>query len=57
VKVVDTFGEESHKPIVYPVAPIAASTNPAAKDFLSFLMGSEAQEVFKKAGFTVLAGS
>lgn len=57
VKVIDTFGEESHKPIVYPVAPIAASTNPAAKDFLSFLIGAEAQDVFRKAGFTVLAGS
>lgn len=57
VKVVDTFAEESHKPIIYPVAPIAASTNPATRDFLSFLMGAEAQQVFRKAGFTVLAGS
>ena len=57
VKVIDTFGEESHKPIVYPVAPIAASKNTATKDFVGFLKGPEATEVFKKAGFTVMAGS
>jgi len=57
VKVVDTFGEQSHAPIVYPVAPVAASTTPEARDFLSFLLGAEAQSVFKAAGFTVLAGS
>jgi molybdate transport system substrate-binding protein len=57
VKVVDTFGEESHKPIVYPVAPIATSKNPATKEFFEFLRGPEATEVFKQAGFTVMAGS
>jgi molybdate transport system substrate-binding protein len=57
VKIVDTFGEDSHKPIVYPVAPIAASKNPATKQLLDFLKGPEAAEVFKKAGFTLIAGS
>jgi molybdate transport system substrate-binding protein len=57
VKIVDTFGEDSHKPIIYPVAPVAASTKAEAKDFLSFLNGDFAQAVFKQAGFTVLAGS
>jgi molybdate transport system substrate-binding protein len=57
VKVVDLFAEESHKPIIYPVAPVAASANVANKDFLSFLISAEAQNVFKEAGFTVLAGS
>lgn len=57
VKVVDTFGEESHKPIVYPVAPITASKHASTKDLLDFLRGPEATEVFKKAGFTVDAGS
>jgi molybdate transport system substrate-binding protein len=57
VRIVDIFGEESHKPIIYPVAPVAASENGAAQQFLSFLMGAEAQAVFRKAGFTVLAGS
>ncbi len=57
VKVVDTFGEESHKPIVYPAAPIAASKNPATREFFDFLRGADAAEVFKKAGFTLIAGS
>lgn len=57
VKVIDTFGEESHKPIVYPAAPIAASKSPATKAFFDFLRGPEATEVFKKAGFTVMAGA
>lgn len=57
VKVVDVFGDESHKPIIYPVAPIAASANPATEDFLFFLMSAEAQQVFRRAGFTILAGS
>ncbi len=57
VKVIGIFPEESHAPIIYPIAPIAASTNVSAQDFLSFLNGSEAQAIFKQAGFTVLAGS
>ncbi|MDO6962666.1 molybdate ABC transporter substrate-binding protein [Rhizobium alvei] len=57
VKVVDTFGEESHKPIVYPVAPVAASANGATGGFVSFLKEPEAQAIFKDAGFTVLAGT
>jgi molybdate transport system substrate-binding protein len=57
VKVIDTFPEESHAPIVYPVAPVAASANPATQEFLSFLMSAEAQAVFKEAGFTILASS
>jgi molybdate transport system substrate-binding protein len=57
VEVVDAFGEESHKPIVYPAAPIAASKNPAAMAFFDFLRGPEAVEIFRKAGFTVMAGS
>lgn len=57
VKVVDYFGEESHKPIVYPAAPIAASKSPATKEFFDFLRGAEATDVFKKAGFTVMAGT
>ena len=57
VRIVDTFADDSHAPIIYPVAPIAASTKREAKDFLSFLAGAEAQAVFRQAGFTVLAGS
>lgn len=57
VKLVDTFGEESHSPIVYPVAPVAASTNPEKDAFLKFLLGPEAGRIFKDAGFTTLVSS
>lgn len=57
VKVVDTFGEESHSPIVYPVAPVAASSNPATDAFMKFLLGPEAATIFKDAGFSALVSS
>lgn len=57
VKVVDFFGEDSHSPIVYPVAPVDASANPAKDAFVKFLLGPEATKIFKDAGFTTLAAS
>ena len=57
VKVVDVFGEDSHSPIIYPVAPVEASANPAKDEFVKFLVGPEAATIFKDAGFTTLASS
>jgi molybdate transport system substrate-binding protein len=54
VQVVANFPEASHKPIVYPAAVIAASTNPDAQTFLAFLFSKEAQLIFKENGFTLL---
>ncbi len=54
VKVVDTFPEDSHPPVVYPVALTASSTNPEAKAFLAFLSSPDAAKVFEDEGFTVL---
>lgn len=54
VKVVDTFPEDSHPPIVYPVALTATSSNPEAKAFLAFLSTADAAKVFEDEGFTVL---
>jgi molybdate transport system substrate-binding protein len=52
VKVVATAPDESHSPVVYPVAVIKASRNPiGAKDFEAFLLGPQARNVFKKYGF------
>ena len=51
VKVVGTFPENSHPPVVYPVA-LTRSASPAARRFLTFLEGSEARAIFEKAGFT-----
>jgi molybdate transport system substrate-binding protein len=54
VKVVDTFPEDSHKPIIYPVAQLTGSTAPLAADFLSFLKSPSAIALFEKAGFKIL---
>lgn len=55
VKVLGTFPADSHPPIVYPVALIAASTNPDAKAFLEFLESDAAKPAYTKQGFTIVA--
>jgi molybdate transport system substrate-binding protein len=50
VRVVDFFPEDSHPPIVYPVA-VTAQARPAARQFVEFLQSSAAQEAFKRNGF------
>jgi molybdate transport system substrate-binding protein len=54
VKIVGLFPDASHPKIVYPGAVVAASKNPEAAAFLTFLKGAEASAVFKKYGFIVL---
>jgi molybdate transport system substrate-binding protein len=54
VRVVGTFPEESHPPIVYPVAVTASSSDPAAADFVAYLRSPPAKAAFTKQGFTVL---
>ena len=55
VKVIGTFPADSHPPIVYPVALIAASTNPDAKAFLEYLESDAAKPAYIKQGFTIVA--
>lgn len=54
VKVVATFPEETHPPIIYPVALTRDSAHPDALAFLGYLRGSSARGAFEKQGFTVL---
>lgn len=54
VKVIATFPEDSHPPIVYPVAVTKDSANPDAQAFLTWLRSAGAKPVFEKQGFTVL---
>ena len=54
VKVVDTFPEDSHKPIIYPIAQLTGSKAPLAADFLAYLKSPEATVLFDKAGFKIL---
>jgi molybdate transport system substrate-binding protein len=56
VSVITTAPEDSHSPVVYPVAIIAGSKNvDAAKAFEEFLLGSKASAIFKKYGFVPAA--
>ena len=50
VRVVGLFPENTHAPIVYPVAA-TASAKPAATAFLTWLYGAEARAIFQKHGF------
>jgi molybdate transport system substrate-binding protein len=55
VRIVGTFPEHSHPPIVYPVARTAESTDDDAIAFLRCLQSATAKDLFESQGFTVLA--
>jgi molybdate transport system substrate-binding protein len=55
VKVIGTFPEGSHPPIVYPVAATAATANPETGPYLHFLRTGAAKAIFERHGFTFLA--
>jgi molybdate transport system substrate-binding protein len=54
VKVVATFPGTSHTSIVYPIAMVAAWTNPDAKAFYDYVATPAASEIFKRECFDVL---
>lgn len=54
VTIVGTFPEDSHPPIIYPVAVTKESSNGDATAFVAFLRSPEARPLFEKQGFTVL---
>ncbi|MGH8028180.1 MAG: molybdate ABC transporter substrate-binding protein [Pseudoxanthomonas sp.] len=54
VRVVGVFPENTHPPIVYPVARIAASKNPRAAAFVRWLSTPPASKIFRARGFKVL---
>jgi molybdate transport system substrate-binding protein len=51
VRFVGVFPEQSHSPIVYPVALTTEGTEPEAASFLDYLAAVEAVAVFRKYGF------
>ena len=55
MRVVATFPEDSHSPIIYPAAVTAEATSADAGAFMEFLRTETAEELFQKQGFTVLA--
>ncbi len=54
VKVVGKFPDDSHDPIIYPVAATTTATNPAVTRYLNFLRSSTAKTVFEQYGFSFL---
>jgi molybdate transport system substrate-binding protein len=53
VKVIATFPESTHPPIVYPMAILASSTNGVAPVYVQYLLSPKAEPFFEKRGFTV----
>jgi molybdate transport system substrate-binding protein len=53
VKVIGVFPDNSHDPIIYPVALIA-DAKPDAAQYLSFLRTQTAKSVFERYGFNFL---
>lgn len=54
VKIVGTFPQDSHKPIIYPIALLNESKNPDAASLLAYIESEKAVPFFEKQGFTVL---
>jgi len=56
VRVAATAPEETHKPVIYPVAVIQGSRNAdAARTWIAFLTGPEARGAFNRHGFTTIS--
>jgi molybdate transport system substrate-binding protein len=51
VRIVDTFAADTHPPIVYPAAVLAASRSPAARPLLDYLRSAAADAVWQQYGF------
>jgi molybdate transport system substrate-binding protein len=54
VRIAGVFPEDSHPPIVYPLALTTQSRNLSAPRLLEFLTSPAARPIFEKQGFTVL---
>lgn len=54
VVIVGTFPEDTHPPIIYPIALLADSPNADAAAYLNFLKSPKAAPLFEAQGFTVL---
>ena len=51
VRIVDTFPENTHSPILYPIA-LTRTASPQAKQYLDFIAGPVAAAIFQRYGFT-----
>jgi molybdate transport system substrate-binding protein len=54
VTIIGTFPEDTHPPIIYPIALTADAAHPDAAAFLAFIRSDKAKPVFEAQGFSVL---
>jgi molybdate transport system substrate-binding protein len=54
VRVVGTFPDDSHDPIVYPMGIVAGRVRPEVRAFFDFLLGADARQIFNSYGFKTL---
>jgi molybdate transport system substrate-binding protein len=54
VRIVGTFPEDTHPPIIHPAALTKDSNNAIAAEFLKYIRSSAAKPAFERQGFTVL---
>ena len=54
VTIIGTFPDNTHPPIVYPIALTSKASNPDAAAFYAYLRGAKATVEFKALGFVVL---
>jgi len=54
VEIIGTFPEDTHPPIIYPIALTASATHPDAEVFLAYIKSAKAKPLFEAQGFTVL---
>ena len=54
VKIIGTFPENTHAPIIYPIALTGSANHPDAAAFLAYVKSSKAKPLFEAQGFTVL---
>ena len=55
VKIIGTFPQDTHPPIIYPIAITASATHPDAAAFLAYLKSAKAKPMFEAQGFAVLS--
>jgi molybdate transport system substrate-binding protein len=55
VAIIGTFPEDTHPPIIYPIALTANAAHPDAAAFLAYIRSNKAKPLFEAQGFTVLS--
>jgi molybdate transport system substrate-binding protein len=54
VEIIGAFPENTHPPIIYPIALTSTATSPDAAAFLAYIRSDKAKPLFEVQGFTVL---